>query len=760
MRVSVVINTYNRAASLEVTLKSLRYQTYSDFEVIVVNGPSTDGTEQLLARHPDVRARRCPVANISKSRNIGIAAAAGDVVAFIDDDAIPDPYWLADIVAGYSDEHVGGVGGIVYNHTGYELQYARCVTHRRSPPRFDVEPPYFAYQIPHGDWYLHLLGTNATFRRRLLEEIGGFDEEFEYFLDETDVCMRIIDKGYWLKLLPGAAVYHKYLPSHMRCEKYVKRQPYPIVKNAFYFALQTLRRDESFLEALDFCHKWADDYRRYGEEMLAKKIFSEEENATFQQAIDRATRDGLDRGMHGVRKTISVPPALPDSFLAYETHEPAERLTICMVSRSIPPDAPGGIGRFTLDQARGFAALGHEVHLLTASDGINRVDFEEGVWVHRLKADTDGPWASPRLGPLTRSLLGRAAAVHREIRRLAETRVIDLVSVPIWDFEGYFCLLDDELTTVLTLQTTLKLMAEVDPRWTNGPEIVERLAFEKATVRSATHIHAISEKILEKVEKDYGPLDQQVKKAIVPLGIPDRGKEYSPREPDGKIQVLFVGRLERRKGVDVLLEAAARIAAEFTNVEFLVVGDDKIPSPDGSTYRAGFERRHGDSPDAKRIKFLGEVPEDALYRHYATCDVFVAPSRYESFGLVFLEAMMFGKPVIGCSAGGMPEVIEDGASGFLALPGDVNSLVERLRWLVQDSSLRARLGRRGRELFEEKFSAERMIHDTLSAYTEMLGRPWSVDGVAVAPVRLAHVKEDRHDTVEPLGRSEPSLERR
>ncbi len=123
MNVSVVISTLDRCETLRKTLLSLSQQRYRDFEVIVVNGPSTDGTDQLLAQwHDRIKVGRCPVANLSVSRNIGIAMAAGDIVAFIDDDAIPHPCWIERIVDGYDRPDIGAVGGFVFDNTGFSFQ--------------------------------------------------------------------------------------------------------------------------------------------------------------------------------------------------------------------------------------------------------------------------------------------------------------------------------------------------------------------------------------------------------------------------------------------------------------------------------------------------------------------------------------------------------------------------------------------------------------------------------------------------------------
>ncbi|MBP3515015.1 MAG: glycosyltransferase family 2 protein, partial [Alphaproteobacteria bacterium] len=103
MKVSVVINTYNRAEYLDRALQSLYYQEYPDFEVIVVNGPSTDNTEEIMQKYAqDIKIGHCSEANLAISRNIGIAMASGDYVAFMDDDAVPEPEWLNVLLSGFT----------------------------------------------------------------------------------------------------------------------------------------------------------------------------------------------------------------------------------------------------------------------------------------------------------------------------------------------------------------------------------------------------------------------------------------------------------------------------------------------------------------------------------------------------------------------------------------------------------------------------------------------------------------------------------
>ena len=242
MRVSVVVCTYNRVDALGVTLDALRYQEFAEFEVIVVNGPSTDDTSAVLdAWREDVKVVENPVANLSVSRNLGIRAAAGDLVAFIDDDAIPEFDWLADIVAEFERDSTGevaGVGGLVFDHNGTKFQFRFAASSRLGEPKLSDCRPFDELCLPGGFWFPYLQGTNAVFRRDILDAIGGFDETFDYYLDETDLCARIVDAGYLLRQIDDAHVHHKFLPSAMRNEKRVYTRWYPVIKNLTYFGFR------------------------------------------------------------------------------------------------------------------------------------------------------------------------------------------------------------------------------------------------------------------------------------------------------------------------------------------------------------------------------------------------------------------------------------------------------------------------------------------------------------------------------------------
>ncbi len=734
MRISVVINTYNRAAGLERTLRALMQQTWHPFEVVVVNGPSTDQTQAVLERWSDaVRVTRCPIAHLGMSRNIGIEAAAGDVVAFIDDDSIPEPEWLADLAAGYDSERVGGVGGIVFDHTGMRLQYRYSVCDRVGDPRFDVVPPFHAYARPGADPFVYLQGTNASFRRRCLEEIGGFDEEIEFYLDETEVCLQLVDRGYELRPVPNAAVHHHYLPSHLRLKRTVWVDPYPAIKNRLYFALSHGLASRSQGDVLRVVFSWVDDVIGTARHLYESGDLTREQLAHFRRRAEQAMSDGFERGMERRRKSRSLAPADEGAFQPAPAVRPqGPRLRICFLSEDYPPGPVSGIGRFTVDLARGLATAGHEVHVITRSPDTNRVDFEDGVWVHRIAVQ---PRRIPSMsGSVLLGNLLQTTAFYHEVRRIHERLPVSLVSAPGWNALAFLCVLDRSYPTIVGLHTSLKTVARLLPSWAGNPDVDALLRLEEVTLRECRELHANSRATIAATREQFPGLG--AREHLLPHGLADPVRTgVEPIDRTGRRRVLFVGRLERRKGADVLLSAAPELLRRHPDVEVVLVGRDTPHTELGQTYREWFQQQHAaEAALLDRVRFVGELDDEERDRWYASSDVFCAPSRYESFGLVLLEAMAYGLPVVSCDAGGIGEVVD--GNGLLAAPGDVPSLLACLDQLLSDDDLRRDMGRRSRELFEKMWNLPQWVERVEAAYSAVAGEH-QPSGDGIDPARLA-----------------------
>ncbi len=171
--------------------------------------------------------------------------------------------------------------------------------------------------------------------------------------------------------------------------------------------------------------------------------------------------------------------------------------------------------------------------------------------------------------------------------------------------------------------------------------------------------------------------------------------------PEDAFLIGLVGRLEASKGQEVLLRAFAHIQQKFPQAHLLFAGD---PPPEHQGYDRHFRELTRNLGMAERVHFIGFQADTAPI--FAALDLFVLASKQEAFGLVLLEAMAQGVPIIATRAGGVPEVIEDGINGMLINPGDVAELAGAIERLMGDVELRGRLGGAGFRVVRERFGIE------------------------------------------------------
>jgi glycogen(starch) synthase len=373
---------------------------------------------------------------------------------------------------------------------------------------------------------------------------------------------------------------------------------------------------------------------------------------------------------------------------------------IALVSTHLATDRHSGLARATRDLAGQLHVQEHAVTVVTepSPDGTG---LPAGVEVFEIAA------APP---------LEQAAAVHGALAALHRAGRLDIALVPLWGGIGALAVRDPRFPTVVSCLTTQRTMARVNPSWAAGPgRELERL--ERFCIEGARHLHGLTGAVLEDVRADYG--GSPLTSAVVPRGLRDRSAGPAPHRAEGPLRLLFVGRLERRKGVDVLLEAVTALVREGHDVRLELAGPDSTLTEADSTYREAFERT-AEPALAERVSFLGAVSDERLHELYGAADVVCQPSRYESHGIVLVEAMMFGKPIATASAGGIPEVVENGGNALLAEPGDPLDLAASLRTLVGSESLRARMAARSRELFLARFEIAAVARAMCDLFSEAI----------------------------------------
>ena len=288
--------TYNRRDRLEQTLVALRDQTYPRFEVIVVNGPSTDDTAELLVQFAG-RARLfdCPQASVSHARNIGVRHAAGDIVAFIDDDAVPPPDWLTHMAKPFRDKRIGAVGGPVFDVPLDKFDWRICTATRLGIVNVDSPPPIGTYQGVGADPFPYLAGCNVGVRRSALRQIGGFNTALPYVYDDAEACCRLNDAGYRFGYVERLQVSHYRAVNASRDESQTVVDPYLLAIGRIVFSAHCQRTPDGVQHVLRLAHQWEEEWTATAAAHLQQGRFTVPEHRHFVARAAAGTAEGIAR---------------------------------------------------------------------------------------------------------------------------------------------------------------------------------------------------------------------------------------------------------------------------------------------------------------------------------------------------------------------------------------------------------------------------------------------------------------------------------
>lgn len=196
-RISVIVCSHNGARTLRNCCEGLLELEYPNFEVVVVDDGSTDATASI-AREYGFRVISTENGGLSRARNLGMDAASGEIVAYIDDDTRPDPHWLRYLAAAFENSSHAAIGGPNIPPPG-DGWVAECVANAPGNP---------VHVLLSDDLAEHLPGCNLAIRKSCLKAIGGFDPQFRVAGDDVDVCWRLQQKGWTLGFSPAALVWH------------------------------------------------------------------------------------------------------------------------------------------------------------------------------------------------------------------------------------------------------------------------------------------------------------------------------------------------------------------------------------------------------------------------------------------------------------------------------------------------------------------------------------------------------------------------
>jgi glycogen(starch) synthase len=398
-------------------------------------------------------------------------------------------------------------------------------------------------------------------------------------------------------------------------------------------------------------------------------------------------------------------------------------MNMCLISEEYPPETGwGGIGTYTYYLSQGLAQLGHRVYVIARSWGADAIEDVGGVQLHRLSI----PEPSWRRGTYTLNLRlsetrqivlwnWRVATTISRIRRSEELHVIES---PEYHAQGLLTSLRNRsIPLVVKLHSPAALLNRINGQAIGG-SFLDTLVSEELECRLArfgwmvtSPSHALAEAVgrrwrlpRSRIRVIPNPIDTSTFTA--PIGVTREDRT-----------VLYVGRIERRKGVETIIEAWPDIQRAVPDTHLVMAGNDHPSGPSGKMMVPYLhDRLDWLGVPRGTVEFTGPVERAALPTLYARAAVCLVPSLYENFPYTCLEAMACGCAVVASAVGGISEIITNGVDGVLVPPNNARALAAALVHLLTDDALRHRLGRTARLTVGNRFSPDIICRETVEAY--------------------------------------------
>ena len=680
--ISIVIPTYNRCARLIKVLQALNHQIVKapsgeqvSFEVLVVSDGSTDETVQAVggfaANYP-LEVINQPNGGPAAARNRGIVGSRGRIVAFLDDDVIPQPSWLlahfqhhpldtSNIVIGpmLTPTDAGLSAWVAWEQRQLEKQYTA----------FERHPKAYARQFYTG---------NASAPADALRQSGGFNTEFRR-AEDVELANRLDLAGYEFVFEPAARAYHY---AERSFESW-HRMAYDYGRHNVTFAS---RDQPDLLDNMQFEFRRRHPLQRrvvlalvphQARRNVADRVFSWTGRATYRVGL-RSISAQLLSGAYGLQFYAGVSDGLGSAKVFQELFgDQLERRNSNLV--------------FVLEQT-----LGHVTHsenlrrIVPAIDGCNPVfvpiqfDFKTGPLTRKIWSN----WTI-RAGIRARRSLRRVRRDYPAEHTSAMFVHTQVVSVLLGRWMRRIPTIVSVDATPLQLDSLGSFYAHA-----TGSRFAERLkrAANRRSFKRAAHVVAWSEWARQGLIDGYGVSPERV--SVIPPGVDTRlwhraGEVENAADP---LQILFVGGDLKRKGGDLLIEACRVLHSRAGVPEFelhLVTTASVDPEP-WMVIHHGLRANSGD-----------------LIARYHAAAIFCLPTLGDCLPMVLAEAGAAGLPIISTDVGAISEIVQPGLSGELLPAGDLAALIGALERFLVDGELRRALGRGARRVVDANHDAQK-----------------------------------------------------
>ncbi len=396
-------------------------------------------------------------------------------------------------------------------------------------------------------------------------------------------------------------------------------------------------------------------------------------------------------------------------------------MNICLTSYEYPPETFDGIGTYTRTLARALAALGNKVDVVTFTAKTPYDYIEHGAHIHRINPiNLKGLWRLDRFFPS--KMLEYSIAVTRKIKELGSKRPIDIIEGPESRAELIY-----HLTTrnghrkppvVIKLHTPSYILQKHNFHTLRAHQKVMS-SMEIRSIKKADYLTSPSHDLKSCIAQDLRVSEEKIRVIPNPLDLKEFDIPAENRKTD-TIKILYAGRMERIKGVEILAQAIPLVLKEVKNCQFTFVGADSNTTDQKTSMREFLKKYFFAQQCADQVILLDHKAKEELVKFYQASDIVVVPSFYESLGYVCLEALTCRKAVVVSASGGLNEIVTDGVSGFLVTPKDHRALADRIIRLCRNEELRRQFGEAGRKFVEQNYSIEAAAGKTLEYYESIV----------------------------------------
>lgn len=233
---------------------------------------------------------------------------------------------------------------------------------------------------------------------------------------------------------------------------------------------------------------------------------------------------------------------------------------------------------------------------------------------------------------------------------------------------------------------------------------------EKKMYKNSDKVVVVSEDTKQVLIKNYGVFPSKIE--VIPNGVDFKKFKKNKGIKKFKNSLLFVGRLDKRKGIDFLVKTIPFIKKEIPDIKLFVIGDGKI--------RKKLEKFVRNNDIESNIKFLGFIPDLYLPKWYSICQLTIVPSIFEGFGLTVIESLACGTPVIATNVDGIRDIIKNNKNGILVKYNNKKELTAQVVRLLNNSSLRKEFSIKGLKSIKEKFNWDKIALKTLEIYKNVI----------------------------------------